>query len=85
MKKWNLFITLKSDLCVATGAGEAGLTNIKTALEHAVHISVSYTHLDVYKRQHLQYGSLPGAGRIEGLVKAAVGGCGMEMCIRDSL
>lgn len=36
MKKWNLFITLKSDLCVATGAGEAGLTNIKTALEHAV-------------------------------------------------
>ncbi|MDO4272600.1 MAG: RAMP superfamily CRISPR-associated protein [Eubacteriales bacterium] len=36
MKKWNLKIKLKSDLCTATGENAPGITNIKTAMENGI-------------------------------------------------
>lgn len=36
MRRWNLKITLKSDLCVATGEDAPGIVNMKTAMEHGV-------------------------------------------------
>lgn len=36
MGEWNLKITLKSDLCTATGEYAPGITNVKTAMEHGV-------------------------------------------------
>lgn len=36
MGRWNLKITLKSDLCTATGEYAPGITNVKTAMEHGV-------------------------------------------------
>ena len=38
MKRWWLEITLKSDLCAATGDSEQAVTNMKTALEHGLPI-----------------------------------------------
>ena len=38
MKRWWLEITLKSDLCAATGDREQAVTNMKTALEHGLPI-----------------------------------------------
>ena len=38
MKCWWLEITLKSDLCAATGDSEQAVTNMKTALEHGLPI-----------------------------------------------
>lgn len=39
MKRWWLEITLKSDLCAATGDSEQAVTNMKTALEHGLPIT----------------------------------------------
>ena len=36
MKKWNLKIILKSDLCTATGEDAPGIINVKTALENGI-------------------------------------------------
>lgn len=38
MRRWWLEITLKSDLCAATGDSEQAVTNMKTALEHGLPI-----------------------------------------------
>lgn len=36
MKRWDLKIVLKSDLCTATGENVPGITNVKTALEYGI-------------------------------------------------
>ena len=57
-------------------------------------ITVSYTHLDVYKRQllnglptgiHFGPAGSQNGGHFTGSIRAFLGACVLKMCIRDSL